>query len=145
MPFTTGHDLFGDGSLVVLPTPGHTAGSTSLLVRRPDHPPLLMVGDLTYDADLLAVGTVPGVGNKRQMRRAVAAVNGLRRRMPGLTVLAAHDPSAAARLSASLNTRTPQECQCGETGLTSPMSWPRAASRRVSVWSGPISNRANRS
>lgn len=107
MPFTTGHDLFGDGSLVVLPTPGHTAGSTSLLVRRPGHPPLLMVGDLTYDADLLAAGSVPGVGNKRQMRRAVAAVNGLRRRMPGLTVLAAHDPSAAARLSASLNTRTP--------------------------------------
>jgi N-acyl homoserine lactone hydrolase len=66
-----------------------------------------MVGDLTYDADLLAAGTVPGVGNKRQMRRAVAAVSGLRRRMPGLTLLAAHDPAAAARLSASLNTRTP--------------------------------------
>ena len=60
MPFTTGHDIFGDGSLVVLPTPGHTAGSTSLLVRRPGHPPLLMVGDLTYDADLLAAGTRAG-------------------------------------------------------------------------------------
>jgi len=24
MPFTIGHDLFGDGSLVLLPTPGHT-------------------------------------------------------------------------------------------------------------------------
>lgn len=25
-PFTAGHDIFGDGSLILLPTPGHTAG-----------------------------------------------------------------------------------------------------------------------
>jgi len=106
MPFTTGHDLFGDGSLVVLPTPGHTPGSMSLLVRRPGRPPLLMVGDLTYDADLLAAGAVPGVGNRRQSRQTVAAVNELRRRTPGLTVLPAHDPAAANRLSASMKTPT---------------------------------------
>jgi glyoxylase-like metal-dependent hydrolase (beta-lactamase superfamily II) len=34
------HDLTGDGSLMQLPTPGHSAGSMSLLVRRGDaHPP----------------------------------------------------------------------------------------------------------
>jgi N-acyl homoserine lactone hydrolase len=33
-PFSHGHDLFGDGSLVLLPTPGHTPGSLSMLVRR---------------------------------------------------------------------------------------------------------------
>jgi N-acyl homoserine lactone hydrolase len=108
-PFTTGHDLFGDGSLVLLPTPGHTPGSMSLLVRRPGRLPLLMVGDLTYDADLLAEGAVPGAGNKRQLRRTVAAVNELRRRTPGLTVLPAHDPAAAERLSASLTTPRGQE------------------------------------
>jgi len=68
-----------------------------------------MVGDLTYDADLLAVGTVPGVGNKHQLRRAVATVNELRRRTPSLTVLPAHDPATAQRLSASLTTPTGQE------------------------------------
>jgi N-acyl homoserine lactone hydrolase len=52
-PFRSCHDLFGDGSLVLLPTPGHTPGSMSLLVRRPGRPPLMMVADLTYDADLL--------------------------------------------------------------------------------------------
>lgn len=97
-PFTTGHDLFGDGSLVLLPTPGHTPGSLSLLVRRTDRPPLLLVGDLTYDADLLAAGLVPGLGNRRQMRSSVTAVTALRERMPGLVVLAAHDPAAAAAL-----------------------------------------------
>jgi len=108
-PFTTGHDLFGDGSLVLLPTPGHTPGSMSLIVRRPGRPPLLMVGDLTYDADLLAAGAVPGVGNKRQLRKAAAAVNELRLRTPGLAVLPAHDPEAAKRLSASLKRPTGQQ------------------------------------
>ncbi len=46
-----GHDLFGDGSLVLLPTPGHTPGSLSMLVRRAGFDPLLLVGDLTYDDD----------------------------------------------------------------------------------------------
>ena len=101
-PFTSGHDLFGDGSLVVLPTPGHTPGSVSLMVRRPGHAPLLMVGDLTYDADLLAAGHVPGAGSKRRMRDAVVAVNALGQRRPDLTVLAAHDPTATDRLATAL-------------------------------------------
>ena len=102
-PFTHGHDLFGDGSMLILPTPGHTPGSVSLLVRRPGHAPLLMVGDLTYDADLLAAGKLPGVGEKAQMRRSVQKVNALSRSLPGLVVLAAHDPAAAARLDAAVS------------------------------------------
>jgi glyoxylase-like metal-dependent hydrolase (beta-lactamase superfamily II) len=101
-PFTGGHDLFGDGSLVLLPTPGHTPGSMSLLVRRPGRAPLLMVGDLTYDDALLAGGHVPGAGDKRRMRGTSAMVNALRERHPGLTVLPAHDPGAAGRLAAAL-------------------------------------------
>lgn len=105
---STGYDLFGDGSLVVLPTPGHTPGSVSLLVRRPDRPPLLMVGDLTYDAHLLEHGRVPGVGKRRQLRESTALVNGLRRRHPGLVILPAHDPEAAARLAVAAGTFSPE-------------------------------------
>ena len=104
-PFGAGHDLFGDGSLLLLPTPGHTPGSLSMLVRRPGRAPLLLVGDLTYDAGLLAAGEIPGVGNKSQLRRAVASVNELRDRLPGLTVLAAHDPGATALLAAATTGR----------------------------------------
>lgn len=100
-PFGTGHDLFGDGSLVLLPTPGHTPGSLSMLVRRPARTPLLLVGDLTYDADLLVAGEVPGVGNKTQLRGAVANVNALSTELPGLTILAAHDPAAADLLGSA--------------------------------------------
>jgi glyoxylase-like metal-dependent hydrolase (beta-lactamase superfamily II) len=60
-----------------------------------------MVGDLTYDADLLAAGMLPGVGEKKQMRQSVHKVNALSRAMPGLVILPAHDPGAAARLTAA--------------------------------------------
>ncbi|MFI0445373.1 N-acyl homoserine lactonase family protein [Actinomadura sp. 6N118] len=102
-PFQDGYDLFGDGSLVLLPTPGHTPGSLSMLVRRPDRPPLLMVGDLTYDDRLLAQGKLPGAGSKRQMRTAARRVNELRTRLPGLVILPAHDPGAGERLAAALD------------------------------------------
>ena len=98
-PFPAGHDLSGDGSLVLLPTPGHTPGSMSLLVRRPGLPPLMMVGDVTYDADLLKAGHVPGVGSRRRLREATAMISTLRQQHPGLVILPAHDPGAASRLA----------------------------------------------
>jgi hypothetical protein len=53
-------DVMADGSLVLLATPGHTEGSISLLIRRGTRPPLLLVGDLTYGAELLERRQVPG-------------------------------------------------------------------------------------
>jgi N-acyl homoserine lactone hydrolase len=114
-PFRLGHDLFGDGSLVLLPTPGHTPGSMSLLVRQPGLPPLLMVGDLTYDADLLDAGHVPGVGSHRRLTEATTMVNQLRRHYPDLVILAAHDPGAASRLARATGQDPgwPQRSQAG--------------------------------
>jgi glyoxylase-like metal-dependent hydrolase (beta-lactamase superfamily II) len=61
-----------------------------------------MVGDLTYDHELLAAGQLPGVGDKSKMRRAVGMVNALRAKLPDLVVLPAHDPTAADRLHRAL-------------------------------------------
>jgi glyoxylase-like metal-dependent hydrolase (beta-lactamase superfamily II) len=97
-PFTESLDVMGDGSLVLLPTPGHTAGSVSLLVRRRTQAPLLLVGDLTYDAALLARRQLPGVGDRGQLAATSDKVLALAERTPGLVILPAHDPSAAGRL-----------------------------------------------
>jgi glyoxylase-like metal-dependent hydrolase (beta-lactamase superfamily II) len=97
-PFTESLDVMGDGSLLLLATPGHTAGSMSLLIRRGARPPLLLVGDLTYGADILQRGTVPGVGNRRQLAQTTRNVLTLAEHLPGLVVLPAHDPTAAQRL-----------------------------------------------
>lgn len=95
LPFADGHDLVGDGSLVLLPTPGHSAGSMSLLVRRADAAPLLLVGDVTYDPTLLAAGVVPGTGAAAVQRQTAARINALRDRMGDLVILAAHDPAVS--------------------------------------------------
>jgi len=97
-PFTTGRDLFGDGSLVLLPTPGHTSGSMSMLVRRPGMVPLLLAGDLTYDIHAFERGGTGGVGSRRQLRETREKVLALRANNPGMQILAAHDPAAAGLL-----------------------------------------------
>ena len=100
-PFTEALDILGDGSLILLPTPGHTAGSVSLLIRRQTLPPLLLVGDVTYDAALLARRQLPGVGDRGQLACMTGKVLALAEHLPGLVILPAHDPTAAERLLGS--------------------------------------------
>jgi len=97
-PFTESLDVMGDGSLMLLPTPGHTAGSVSLLIRRTGRPPLLLAGDLTYGAEILRRGQLPGVGNRRRLAESTRKILALAEQQPGLVVLPAHDPTAAQRL-----------------------------------------------
>ena len=42
------HDVFGDGSVVIIATPGHTPGHQSLLVRLPQTGAVILSGDLVH-------------------------------------------------------------------------------------------------
>lgn len=97
--FSSTYDLLGDGSLVVIPTPGHTPGSVSLLVRREGKPPLLMVGDVSYEEDLLRRERIPGIGKRKSLLATTRAINALRTEYPDLVILPSHDPGAADRLT----------------------------------------------
>jgi hypothetical protein len=77
-----------------------------MLVRRRDLPPLLMVGDLTYEAGLLERRQLPGVGARTELARTTDNVLALAKQLPGLVILPAHDPTAAQRLVDS--SRRPQ-------------------------------------
>ena len=46
--FAASHDLFGDGSIVAVPTPGHTRGATSWFVNSGDGKRWLFVGDAAW-------------------------------------------------------------------------------------------------
>jgi glyoxylase-like metal-dependent hydrolase (beta-lactamase superfamily II) len=55
-PVPTDKDVFGDGSVIVLRTPGHTPGHSSLLVKLPQMGPVILSGDAAhfhenYDSD----------------------------------------------------------------------------------------------
>lgn len=100
-PFGGCYDVMGDGSMTLLPTPGHTAGSMSMLVRTGGLPPLLLVADLTYDVDSLIKDQVPGTGDAALLRSSFAKVRALKRQLPDLVILASHDPGAAETLRAA--------------------------------------------
>ena len=52
-------DVFGDGSLWAISSPGHTAGSTAFLARTPEGP-VLMTGDVCHTAWGWQHGVAPG-------------------------------------------------------------------------------------
>ena len=72
----------------------------SMLVAAPT-PPLLLVGDLTYDVHAFDHVSTSGVGSNRQLRRTGQRVLALRDHKPGMLILAAHDPAAAGLLNAT--------------------------------------------
>lgn len=54
------HDVFGDGSVVIISTPGHTPGHQSLLVRLPKTGAVVLSGDAVHFKDNWDNRRVPG-------------------------------------------------------------------------------------
>lgn len=53
------HDVFGDGSVTIIQTPGHTPGHTILRVNLPEAGPVLLTGDLWHIAESRTARRVP--------------------------------------------------------------------------------------
>lgn len=64
-PVAGDHDVFGDGSVVMLRMPGHTPGEMSLLVRLPETGPVLLSGDVAHFQEQLANRGVPPFNTDR--------------------------------------------------------------------------------
>jgi glyoxylase-like metal-dependent hydrolase (beta-lactamase superfamily II) len=95
--FGGSHDLLGDGSVVLLPTPGHAPGHLAVLIQL-DGYQLLCTGDTTYTLRHLAVEQVRPVafGARLWARQAdsIRRIQRLRRALPELVIAPAHDHSA---------------------------------------------------
>ena len=85
------HDVAGDGSMILLPTPGHTKGSISMLIRQQGWAPILLVGDLTYETALLEQDIVPGTGDRDTLLASFEKVRRLKERLPDMEIVASHD------------------------------------------------------
>lgn len=57
-PIDGDKDVFGDGSVIMLSTPGHTLGHHSLLVRLPKTGPIILSGDLWSLADQVSTNNM---------------------------------------------------------------------------------------
>lgn len=64
------HDVFGDGSVTIIATPGHTPGHQSLLVRLPRRGPVILSGDLVHFQDNWDHRRVPAFNYNREQSLA---------------------------------------------------------------------------
>jgi glyoxylase-like metal-dependent hydrolase (beta-lactamase superfamily II) len=46
--FRSSHDLFGDGSIMLVPLPGHTPGQVGMFINRSNGPRLFLLGDAAW-------------------------------------------------------------------------------------------------
>lgn len=55
------HDLFGDGAVRIIATPGHTPGHQSLVITFAARPPLILLGDAAYNLGKMRQRRMPGI------------------------------------------------------------------------------------
>jgi N-acyl homoserine lactone hydrolase len=87
------HDVFGDGTVVLFPTYGHTPGHQSLRVRTRQGPDLVLAADACYTQENMNRDLLPSVlWDADEMARSLARLRALRDR-EGATVIFGHDPA----------------------------------------------------
>jgi len=90
--FSRAVDLFGDGSVRLLSTPGHTPGHLSVLLRLADREALL-TADAAYTMRTLAGEARPFfVDDEHVFQRSLGEIRHFVQQSPGLLVIPGHDP-----------------------------------------------------
>jgi glyoxylase-like metal-dependent hydrolase (beta-lactamase superfamily II) len=99
--FRASHDLFGDGSIMLVPLPGHTAGSTGMFINRANGPRLFLLGDAAWvSQNYLRPATMhPFIWSRvtaddATARQTLIDLHHFARRHPEVAMLAMHDAAA---------------------------------------------------
>lgn len=97
--FLNGHaddyyDVYGDGTLTTIFTPGHAPGHQSVLVRLPNSKPMLLTIDAAYTLDHWNEKALPGfLASAVDSVRSVQKLRSLAEKT-GAAVVTGHDPDA---------------------------------------------------
>jgi glyoxylase-like metal-dependent hydrolase (beta-lactamase superfamily II) len=99
------HDLFGDGAITCLPTPGHSVGHQSLRVVTANGP-TVVAADACYFARTLDGGTLPSFGHDHEaQKRSLGRLRA--ERSAGAEVIPGHDGEVWRRLVGPAGRRAP--------------------------------------
>ena len=99
-PQAADKDVFGDGTAVILRTPGHTPGHQALLVRLKDKGAVILVGDAAHFHENYENNGVPGFNYDRA--ETLASLDRIKQieKNLGATVIIQHDPRDIGKLPA---------------------------------------------
>jgi len=96
--FESSHDVFKDGTVVLVPAPGHTPGSVIAFVTPPGERRYAFVGDLVWQREGIEIPAERPWLSRRlvdadaaQVRHWIVHLHGLAQTVPGLVVVPAHD------------------------------------------------------
>lgn len=99
-------DVFSDGSIVIVPLPGHTDGSNAMFVNLRSGKRFLFTGDLTWALEGFQLPAErPWVSRKlvdydeAEVRRSIVKVHLLMQKYPDLIVVPAHDRRVHERIA----------------------------------------------
>ena len=93
-------DVFGDGSVMILRTPGHTPGHSALLVRLKEKGPVILTGDAVHFHENYESNGVPGFNYDRA--QTLASLERIKKLAATLkaTVIIQHDARDIGKLPA---------------------------------------------
>ncbi len=92
------YDLFGDGSIRLAYTPGHSAGHMSVILRLPRRD-FIVAGDAIYTHRQLEDGPPPGrILDEHAWHRSVQELKLFRQEYPYTIIVPSHDPEFWAKL-----------------------------------------------
>jgi N-acyl homoserine lactone hydrolase len=89
-------DLFGDGSLVIHRSPGHTKGTQMLTVRLPKTGPVILTSDAAYFRDNVEKNLVPNIALAYDATGIIKGYDWIRRMIAteNASYFTSHDPDA---------------------------------------------------
>lgn len=97
-PVPTDKDVFGDGSVIILTTPGHTPGHHSIMVRLASMGPVILTGDAVHFHENYDGNGVPWFNHDRA--QTVASIDRIKKLAAAqkATVIIQHDQRDVAKL-----------------------------------------------
>lgn len=103
--FAASHDFFGDGSLVLVPAPGHTPGSVVVFVNVPDGARYAFIGDIAWQQEGVSgpaerpwVSRVGADSDAAGVKKWLDVLHALQQSNPSLVIVPAHDARVWAKL-----------------------------------------------
>jgi glyoxylase-like metal-dependent hydrolase (beta-lactamase superfamily II) len=97
-PFAASHDFFGDGTVVLVPMPGHTPGSVGVFVNLPSDKRFLIIGDTSWTKEGVDwPAEKPWLARRMVdfdaagVREQLVLLHQLQRANPDLIIVPAHD------------------------------------------------------